>query len=100
MVYSNEIQTVNFFKEIVYYGPYAWPGGYPIYFITADGGALSFAAAEQEFGLILDAIRNPEYPDNDQWRIVAWDINWEDPELYCDQTGARIKSAYAEDEVA
>jgi hypothetical protein len=31
------------------------------------------------------------------WRIVASDINYEDPDLYCDHCHQRIESAYAED---
>jgi hypothetical protein len=33
---------------------------------------------------------------NDGWRVVACDTNWEDGELYCDHSGERIESAYAE----
>jgi hypothetical protein len=74
--------------------PYAWPGGYPRYFITADGAALSYAAAENERRLIRRAIRTDDNASG--WRVIGCDINWEDPELYCDHTGARIESAYAE----
>ena len=75
--------------------PYAWPGGYPRFFITSDGAALSFDAAMAEKDQIIDAINEQS---NCGWRIVACDINWEDAELYCDHTGQRIESAYAEDE--
>lgn len=33
-----------------------------------------------------------------EWTIVASEINYEDPTLYCDHCNARIESAYAEDE--
>jgi hypothetical protein len=74
--------------------PYAWPGGYPRYFITADGAALSYAAAENERRLIRRAIRTDD--NTGGWRVIGCDINWEDADLYCDHTGARIESAYAE----
>ena len=32
--------------------PYAWPGGYPRYFITNDGVALSYDAARENRRLI------------------------------------------------
>ena len=73
--------------------PYAWPGGYPRYFITSDGAALSFAAAKTERRNILESIRDRSC---DGWRIVACDINWEDTNLCCDHSGARIESAYGE----
>jgi len=84
----------NFVRDLA--EPYAWPGGYPRYFITADGGALSYAAAETERRLIRRAIRTNDTRSG--WRVVACDVNWEDPDLYCDHTGARIESAYAEDD--
>jgi hypothetical protein len=37
--------------------PYAWPGGYPRFFITNDGEALSFAAARENQLLIEQSIR-------------------------------------------
>jgi len=71
--------------------PYAWPGGYPRFFITSDGAALSHAAAKQNKSLIRRAIRTNS---NCGWRVVGCDINWEDSELYCDHSGERIESAY------
>jgi hypothetical protein len=75
-------------------GPFAWPGGYPLYFICEDGGVLSFESARSEFGNIADSIRRDI---SDGWRVVGCDINLEDSQLICDHTGARIPSAYAED---
>lgn len=77
-------------------GPYAWPGGYPVYFVTADGGALSFKAARECWREIVGSHLTRRRDSG--WYIVGADINWEDPGLYCDHTGERIESAYAEDE--
>lgn len=82
------------FKQALRNGPYAWPGGYPIYFVMSDGAALSFDAAKDNAKLIIRAIRENS---NDGWRAIAADINWEDTTLYCDQTSARIECAYSED---
>ena len=76
--------------------PYAWPGGYPRFFICADGAALSFDAAQANRRAIRRAIRTGY---DDGWQVVGCDINWEDPALYCDHIGVRIESAYAEDMV-
>jgi hypothetical protein len=73
--------------------PYAWPGGYPRFFITSDGAALSFKAAEDNQRQIMDAIVDN---DNSGWRVIGCAINWEDVDLYCDHTSSRIESAYAE----
>ena len=75
-------------------GAYAWPGGYPKFFITADGATLSFDAAKEEKAQIVDALLHGQRQSG--WYADAVDINWEDGELYCDHTGQRIESAYAE----
>lgn len=92
-----EIKSISDFRRAARNGPYAWPGGYPCYWITADGGALAFAVAKPERRNMLEAIRDQDTPD---WRPVALATNWEDAELYCDHTGERIPSAYAEPEEA
>lgn len=71
--------------------PYAFPGGYPKYAITDDGGALCRKCCESEQELIQFS-----YP-KDGWYVVAIEINWED-DLYCDNCNGRIESAYGEDD--
>ena len=93
---SNLIETVQDLQRALNSGPYAWPGGYPLFFITSDGAALSFAAVEANRAYIDDSIENSL---NDGWRVVAVEVNWEDDALFCDHTGNRIQSAYAEDHV-
>lgn len=75
--------------------PHAWPGGYPLYVVLADGEALSIDAARSEFGQIAKATIAR---DQSGWRALCTDVNWEDPSLYCSHTGERIESAYAEDD--
>lgn len=88
--------TLAEIKTALRAGKYAWPGGYPLYFITGDGAALSFEAVRTEWRQIVWAhLHNQTY---DQWYLAGVTINWEDPELYCDYTGERIESAYAEDD--
>lgn len=88
-----KIQTISDFRRAMRAGSHAWPGGYPVYFITADGAALSFKAARECRREILDAITS----DNRRggWRIVAADIAWEGP-LHCDHTGEPIETAYGD----
>jgi hypothetical protein len=63
---------------------YAWPGGYPLFYITEQGSILCPAHASAEH----------EYSDE---LIVDADVNWEDDALYCEH-GERIESAYRSDE--
>lgn len=60
---------------------YAWPGGYPLYYLATDDSVLCPKCANDE----------DELP-------TAHGINYEDAALYCDECGQRIESAYAEDE--
>lgn len=92
-----QINTIGDFRRAVRNGPYAWPGGYPCFWLMSDGEACAFGVAKSERRNMLEALR-----DNDRngWRPVALEINWEDAALFCAHTGARIESAYAEDEAA
>lgn len=73
---------------------FAWPGGYPLFLVTSDGAALCVKCGRKEWRLIASAIWGKR---NDGWRVVAPDVNWENPELFCDHCSERIESAYAED---
>ena len=91
------VKTTKDLKTALRNGQWAWPGGYPLYFITSDGAALSFDAVRSEYRQVINAVRHRL---NDGWRVVAVEINYEDSDLYCDHTGQRIESAYGDDEVA
>lgn len=86
-----EITNTQELKAALRAGCFAWPGGYPIYFLTNEGEALSFEGVRDRLREELCAIQNRE-----RERIVACDINWEDSELYCAHSGKRIESAYTE----
>lgn len=87
------IHSISDFRKAIRLGPYAWPGGYPSYFVMDDGEALSFEAARECRREIIRALRDR---DNSGWRPVAVDINWDDTELRCAHTGERIEAAYGE----
>lgn len=76
-------------------GGWTWPGAYPVYFIMSDGEALSWQSAKENEAIICEAI---ESGSDCGWRVVAADINYEDPALFCCHSNKRIESAYAEDE--
>lgn len=86
--------TVADFDQALEDGAYAFPGGYPRYFVCIDGEALSFEAAQENAELIRAAIRDGDR--NETWRVIGVDVNWEDAALFCCHTNERIPSAYAE----
>lgn len=84
---------------------YAWPGGYPLYYVTTDGAALCADCLTKNRALIVRATF--EWGNRSKqggtrvtcgWAISGQDVNWEDASLYCDNCNKRIESAYAEDE--
>ncbi len=81
-------------RETLRADPYAWPGGYPLYFIASDGEALSFGSVRANIRQVLRSIRDGA---NDGWRVLGVDVNYEDPALFCAHSGERIPSAYSEE---
>lgn len=97
-----QINTIGDFRRAVRNGPYAWPGGYPMYWLMADGEACAFDVAKSQRREMLEALRDYQGAGNtynNDWRPIALEVNWEDAALFCAHTGARIESAYAEDKV-
>ena len=72
---------------------FAFPGGYPIFYVAKDSGILCPDCA----GLPECQQATPDCPDDAQWFIIGADCNYEDPALFCDHCGKRIESAYCED---
>lgn len=70
--------------------PYAWPGGYPRFFLMEDGEPLCHKCGRDEWRAI---IRNWKTPGSG-WNIEACDINYEDTDLVCCNCNQPIESAY------
>lgn len=73
---------------------YAFPGGYPIFYVCADGGILcageDCANGKESRQAVADC------RDDRHWLLVAADVNLDDDTLCCDHCGKRIESAYGE----
>lgn len=82
------INTTQDFRRAITSGPYAWPGGYDIFFTTTDGGALCYSCAEKERRLILDSIAHRYH---DGWTVDGYDCtaNYDQP-LLCDHCNYTI----------
>ena len=61
------------------YDSYAWPGGYPLFYLEQDNSIICPQCANK---------------GEQQTTIVAVDANYEDTELYCDNCNNRIEAAY------
>ena len=71
------------------YDYYAWPGGYPLFYTTEDGGILCPKCCNENNELLNDEF-------DKQWFVIGYEVNWEDGELYCDHCYEKIESAYDE----
>ena len=67
----------------------AWPGVYPVYYVTADAGTLCPACVNTNRALCAD-------PADPQWYVTDTDVNWECTDMTCDNCHDVIPSAYGE----
>ncbi len=88
------IENTKDLKTALRNGKYAWPGGYPLYFIADDGEALSFESVCDQIKQVMREVKTKD--SRSGWRVIACEVNWEDSDLYCAQSGRRIESAYCE----
>lgn len=63
---------------------YAWPGHYPLFYIDKQGNWICPDCANR--------------PVDQSQDVIDYGVNWENPNIYCEDCGARIASAYGEDE--
>lgn len=75
---------------------YSWPGGYPMYYLAADGEALCPDCVNADIELVDFAKRDADQ----QWHVIGVDVNWEDTALRCAHCNKTIESAYDPDETA
>ena len=73
---------------------YAFPGGYPLYSLTADGGILCPDCVASNLREVIWAVSHPRA--DQQWEIVASDANYENPDLTCEHCGKTIECAYCD----
>ena len=89
----SEITSIADLKATLRAGQYAFPGGYPLYFVCADGGCLSFESVRENLREVIEAIKGKHDP---QWQVIACEINYENTGLVCDHSGKPIENAYQE----
>lgn len=65
---------------------WAWPGGYPVFYIGSKDGSV----------LCADCAGDSD--NYCRYQPDTAEINYENTELYCDECGSHIESAYCENE--
>lgn len=79
---------------------FAWPGGYPIYYLFADGEVCCPDCANGQNGSEATILEGAGMFEVNRtgldpgWTIVASDVHWEGDALQCAHCNAQIESAY------
>ena len=68
-------------------GGFAWPGGYPLALLMADGEVIDALSARRNYRLIRRATGR-------DWTPVEVFVHWEGEPLICAESGRSIESAY------
>ena len=78
-------------KQFIRSGGYAWPGGYQMALLMADGEVIDAQSARENYRLI-------RRENGRDWTPVDIFIHWEGDSLICAHSGREIPSAYGEEE--
>ena len=87
-----KILNIDQLKELQSGSPFL---GYPHYYLAKDCGVICPDCVKDNLEMIAEAMTEGW---DDQWIVVACDINYEDDSLYCDNCNNRIISAYGDEE--
>ena len=66
---------------------YGWPGGYPIFYLDREDSTLCAECAT----------KSTDEDEMPQFKPVAFDINYEDAGMYCEQCNKMIDCAYPQE---
>lgn len=74
---------------------FAWPGGYPLVYVFADGGTCCADCANENIDDIdADMRGGRRWNSHGGWALGAVDVHWEGEPEVCDHCGKEIESAY------
>lgn len=73
---------------------YAWPGGYEMHLIMADGEPLCMDCARREFKQIARNTWTPSYGRD--WQTLGPDIHWEGSPMHCVNCNTEITATYGD----
>lgn len=88
------IETLQDLAQAFKSGPYAWPGGYQLNLLLADGATLCWDCFRNEYGSIADDLRN-NYETG--WKPATIYIHEEGPSDYCAHCNKELPSESGEE---
>ena len=92
-VHHQEINSVADLKATLRAGPYAFPGGYPLFLNSRDNATLCFDCVRTKFKNVIIDFMNDFVAG---WIIEGCGVNYESDDLYCAHCNKQIESAYGD----
>lgn len=87
-----KINNLDTLKMVLRNGPYAWPGGYPLYLLDVEGDCYHLECVRRIFRhVVIDTKRG-----KGGFIMTNVEVNWEDTNLVCYSCHNSIDSAYGE----
>lgn len=77
---------------------YAFPGGYPLFYVTKDCETVCPKCVNANLPLFIDGRESFHDPVDNSYLITHYDINWECTDMQCANCYNQIESAYGEKE--
>ena len=75
---------------------FAWPGGYPVMYLFADGAGCCAACANGANGSEARVENAADDDPNDGWHVVGYWIHYEGEPARCEHCGSLTPSAYGD----
>ncbi len=91
--HHSTIETGKELRATLRAGPYAWPGGYPLFIGSSTGESAHFECVKENLSSIIHDLRHSH-----RFGPMYCEINYENTELYCDHCNKKIESAYGDDD--
>jgi hypothetical protein len=93
-MHTREIETTIDLRANLRAGKLTSFGCYPTFFLMVDGAAICHDCMRASYRQASQAIRDKD--SRSGWLPVACDVNYEEPDLTCDDCNQPIESAYGE----
>lgn len=87
-----KINNLTTLKMVLRNGPYAWPGGYPLYLVDEEGDCYHIDCVK---GIFKSVVRDTKRGIGG-FVMTAVEVNWEGKHLFCYECHKYIDSAYGE----
>jgi len=86
-----KINNLETLKMVLRNGPYAWPGGYPLYLVDIEGDCYHIDCVR---GMYRSVVNDTKHGSG--FVMTNVEVNWENTAMWCYECHEIIDSAYGE----